>query len=201
MANLTWRHHKNRNEGSALISLNFIYLLFSTYKGATHKSSGRFFCWKCSACTASRALLLKQVDNGGSGRSGVGFTVKRAIWFWVPFSLKAPAESPGGSLFSLKWDTAVYHVRLRHGGLRLWGFWLSGGGFHTGAPRVIWRKPKKFILLLPLSRILSPFPTPVSSWPTLYSKSKSCVCVWYECCQISLSSIKRRLPIVSESIQ
>lgn len=83
MANVTWRHCKIGMRDQALISLNFIF--FNTHKGTAHKHSGLLFCWKCSEGTASGALFLKHLHNGGNGRCRVDCPVKTAMWFWIPF--------------------------------------------------------------------------------------------------------------------
>jgi hypothetical protein len=161
MANLTFVKTGVRNQ-LWFLKVYFFKCLQRFYTQAPRPA----FLLKTSHCTAGQALFLKPGDNGGKVAQRDGNVILN------PFSLKAPAESPRGSLFPLKWDTAVHHVRLCHKGVRLWCFWLSGAGFHLGAPQAIWRKPKK--VHFPLSGILYLFPTPVSSWPAFCPKFKSC---------------------------
>lgn len=68
MANLIWRHYENRNEGSALNSLNFFF--FCKYLQRIYTQAPCRLLWKCSQHVASQASCRKAADNGGNRMMG-----------------------------------------------------------------------------------------------------------------------------------
>lgn len=94
VANLTWKHYKNRTERSALNSLNFFF--WNTYKGFTHRHHAGFSL-QTQPLPSQPSLLLKAGRQWWERHYGADCAVKTATGLWVPLSLKAAAESPRGA--------------------------------------------------------------------------------------------------------
>lgn len=75
MANLTWRHCKNRSEGSALNSLNFFV---NTYKGFIHRHHAGFSL-KMQSVRSQPTLLPKARRQWWEQHDGMDCTARIAV--------------------------------------------------------------------------------------------------------------------------